>query len=428
MAAAALHNAELFEEAVEIKNFNESILHNLSNGVVTLDRAMRVTKTNAAAERILHRAGEDLTGSAIDQVFANGGAWVAELVAQVAERADSGVWLDKEIGLADGTTISVNLSAVPLENIERETIGYMLVFEDITREKRIKSTMVRFMSDTVVEKLLEVGESVLGGTSQEVTILFSDIRGFTRLSEMLGAREMVTILNDYFADMVDVIFEYGGTLDKFIGDAIMAVFGAPFVTPDDTDNAIATATEMMRRLRFYNADGVERGRPTLDIGVGINTGAVVAGTIGSPKRMDYTVIGDHVNLASRIESANKYYGTKILISEHTLNRLRRVDRLREIDRVRVQGRGGPVAIYEILDYHTPETFPEMDQVVQAYARGLEHYRARQWTKGAACFVEALGANPTDRPTQVLLGRCWTFMAQPPPDTWTPITDLIAQSK
>ena len=151
-----------------------------------------------------------------------------------------------------------------------------------------------------------------------------------RLAERLSARETVATLNEYFSDMVDVIFEHGGTLDKFIGDAIMAVFGAPFVGPQDTENAVATAVEMMERLRELNRKWAADDRARLDIGVGINTGSVVAGTIGSPKRMDYTVIGDHVNLAARIEAANKYYGTKILISEHTLERLDRRDRGRSL--------------------------------------------------------------------------------------------------
>jgi adenylate cyclase len=310
--------------------------------------------------------------------------------------------------------------------LEDEVAGYILVLEDITREKRIKGTMVRFMSDSVVEKLLDADDSLLGGTAQEVSVLFSDIRSFTRLSEKLSAREMVATLNDYFAEMVDIIFERGGTLDKFIGDAIMAVFGAPFVTHEDTDNAVATAVEMLDRLRKLNQEWAAADRPPLDIGVGINTGPVVAGTIGSPKRMDYTVIGDHVNLAARIESANKYYGTKILISEHTLARLDRTKRVREIDWVRVQGREQPVGLYEVLDYHTEQSFPGLEKVVAAYEAGLARYRGGDWEQAMACFATALEHHPGDRPAQLFLTRCKALVSQPPTPYWSAVTDLMEE--
>lgn len=422
VAAAALHNSRLFEEVVEVKNYNENVLENMSNGVVTMDLSRHIAKTNAAALRILRREGEQLTGLAVSDVFSGVNGWLIDCVSQVMDGNEGGHWLEKELRI-DDDRISINLTVVPLTNVEGSNIGCMLVIEDITREKRIRGTMARFMSETVVEKLLEAGESLLAGASQDVTILFSDIRGFTHLSEQLTARQLVGTLNSYFTEMVDVIFENGGTLDKFIGDALMAVFGAPFVTPNDPDNATKAAVEMLTRLRSFNDERkIETGRP-LEIGVGINSGTVVAGTIGSIKRMDYTVIGDHVNLAARIESANKYFGTRILVSEHTMERLHQQHRMREIDHVRVVGRGASVALYEILDYHDEDSFPNMDVVLAAFAEGLQHYRHREWATGAKCFADALQANPNDRPTQIFLGRCWRYMARPPDDGWSDIADL-----
>ena len=415
------------QKVIEVKNFNESILQNLSNGVITLDSDQRVTKTNPAALRILGRSDDDPIGQPLSEVFAGDNAWVAENVTKAMAARTPEVWVDKEISFGAQGRASVNLTAVPLTDADRQAIGYMLILEDISREKRIKGTMVRFMSDRVVERLLDVDESLLGGTSQEVTILFSDIRKFTSLSEKLGARDMVVVLNDYFAGMVDVIFDHDGTLDKFIGDAIMAVYGAPFVSPEDADNAVNTAIQMLIRLRAFNRERAAANTPLLEIGVGIDTGLVVAGTIGSPKRMDYTVIGDHVNLAARIESANKYYGTTILISEHTLSRLRNTNRIREIDTVRVYGRDVPVTLYEILDYHNDETFSNMDAVLAAFEKGLEHYRRREWEKGARYFGEALQGNPNDRPTQIFMGRCWDYMARPPDDSWSGVTEFFAMS-
>lgn len=225
--------------------------------------------------------------------------------------------------------------------------------------------------------------------------------------------------------MVDVIFEHSGTLDKFIGDALMAVFGAPFVTADDTDNAVCAATAMLQRLRSFNTEWAARGRIPIDIGVGIDTGAVIAGTVGSPKRMDYTVIGEHVNLASRIEAANKQYGTHILISEHTKSRLNRNCRLREIDVVQAQGIDTPISLYEVLDYHTEETFPNLERVLEVFAEGLAHYRNQRWPTAANAFGHALALNPHDRPTQIYLSRCWAYLARPPSRNWTGVTDLSA---
>jgi adenylate cyclase len=180
---------------------------------------------------------------------------------------------------------------------------------------------------------------------------------------------------------------------------------------------------MMARLEAFNRRQIEQAASTLDIGVGINSGTVVAGTIGSPRRMDYTVIGDQVNLAARIESANKYYGTKILVSEHTAARLGQTYRMREIDRVKVTGRQAPVGLFDILDHHTEETFPGVDTVIAAYSEGLRHYRQQRWSEGAKYFAEALQANPNDRPTQIFLHRCWTFAAQPPDESWNGVTEL-----
>jgi adenylate cyclase len=185
------------------------------------------------------------------------------------------------------------------------------------------------------------------------------------------------------------------------------------------------AVEMLECLRTFNSARKGEARPLLKIGIGISSGTVVAGTIGSIKRMDYTVIGDHVNLAARIESANKYYGTNILVSEHTVERLNGNYRMREVDRVRVIGRDAPVALYEILDHHDEQSFPNAGVVLDAFAQGLKHYRQREWQAGAECFAGALQANPIDRATQIFLGRCWRYMARPPDDPWSDINDLGA---
>jgi adenylate cyclase len=326
----ALENARLFESVLNARNYNESILRSLSNGVITLDSDLVVIKVNDAAGRILGAAPDALTGEPIQVVLGAENDAVAASLARVAETGKPDILVDQDLELRDGSSVATNVTVAPLIDVQDEPIGYMVVLEDISREKRIKGTMARYMTREVMDRLLESGDSVLGGSMQEATILFSDIRGFTSMSEALGPRETVSMLNEYFTDMVDVIFDNGGILDKYIGDGLMALFGLPFPGEDDADKAVSVASGMISALRQLNWKRERKGLKHINIGVGVSSGEVIAGNIGSPKRMDYTVIGDCVNLASRLETANKHYGTRVLLCENTAKRLRNDWMLREI--------------------------------------------------------------------------------------------------
>jgi class 3 adenylate cyclase len=409
-------------DMLQIKRFNEDVLNTLTNGIMTLDSQLHVTSTNPAIRSFLGVPDRSFEGEALAAILGSN-KWLMELVQEGLLGSEARIVVDKELVSFDGTPRSVNLTMATFREGSGSDSGLILALEDISREKRVKGTMVRFMSDKVVERLLNLDESALAGTSQEVSVLFSDIRGFTGLSERHGAQEMVRILNTYFSAMVDVVFDNGGTLDKFIGDAIMAVFGAPFQSIDDTENSVTTAVEMLRRLRPFNAARKLEGFQSIDIGIGIDTGPVIAGTIGSSRRMDYTVIGEHVNRASRIEGVNKIYGTHILVSEHTHEKLMNEHITREVDLVRVSGVDLPVRIFEILDYHTEESFPHMEKVIEVFAEGLDAYRNQHWRGAAAAFAEGLKLNPNDRPTQIFLSRCWNYMARLPDKAWSGITDL-----
>jgi adenylate cyclase len=231
------------------------------------------------------------------------------------------------------------------------------------------------------------------------------------------------MLNEYFGVMVDVIFSNGGILDKYIGDAIMALFGAPFNGPRDADNAVTVANQMMIALMELNRRRLASGRMAIDIGVGISTGNVIVGNIGSPKRMEYTVIGDSVNLASRLEGATKYYGAKVLLSEATVNDLTGKILMREIDLMRVKGKDQPVAVYESLDFHTPETFPNLEDVLAHYTAGLAAYRRRNWGAATKAFAAAVKANPNERPSKIYLDRCEHYITNPPPASWDGVWTL-----
>jgi adenylate cyclase len=197
------------------------------------------------------------------------------------------------------------------------------------------------------------------------------------------------MLNEYFTLLVDCIQTEGGMLDKFIGDAIMAAFGLPTPAADDEDRGVRTAISMIRAMNEWNVGRVAQEKPPIDMGIGLNTDTVVAGNIGSPKRMDFTVIGDGVNLAARLESAGKQYKARILISDLTLSRLNGVYRTREVDHVVVKAKTEPVAIHGVLDYHTEQTIPNLMDVVNHFRDGITGYRQGEWARSIGSFQQAL---------------------------------------
>jgi len=210
-----------------------------------------------------------------------------------------------------------------------------------------RKALERFLSSAIVEKILASPDQVhLGGENQTATIMFTDIRQFTRMAEQMDPHKVVELLNEYFTEMTDLVFENGGTLDKYMGDGIMALFGAPITKPDDAARAVKTAMEMQRALATLNQDWEARGQRAMQAGIGINTGTVTAGNIGSAKRMDYTVIGDAVNLASRL--CGHAAGGQILVSESTFSQLGGSLPARKLEPIRVKGKDTPVEIYEIL--------------------------------------------------------------------------------
>lgn len=234
-------------------------------------------------------------------------------------------------------------------------VAYQYFFED--REKRrVKQLFGRYVSRDVFDRLIaNPALATLGGERREMSVLFSDIRGFTSVSEKGRAEDIVAQLNEYFGRMVDVVFRHGGTVDKFVGDMVMALFGAPVADARHADHAVAAAVDMTRELDALNAKWAAGGRPVLDIGIGVNSGEMIAGNIGSDRIMSYTVIGDAVNLGARLESLNKDYGTRIIISASTRAQLTRAFDLRPLGDVVVKGRTAPVAIFEVRAASPAET-------------------------------------------------------------------------
>ena len=412
----ALENAKLFADVQNMKNYSDAMLESMSNGVVTLDEAGKIVTCNAAGLRILRAGAADVLQKFAKDFFAGENDWVLEKLKQVSETGLPAVFMDAELVLNE-EKISSNVTVLPLASAEQKRIGSMIMIEDISSEKRLKSTMSRYMDPGIADKLVAAGAEMLGGAAVEATVLFSDIRGFTTHSEKLGAQGTVAMLNEYFTLMVDCIQEEGGMLDKFIGDAIMAGFGMPVAHDDDVDRSVRASIAMIRELRRWNVQRASEGKAAIDIGIGLNTDMVVSGNIGSKKRMDYTMIGDGVNLASRLESACKQYGAHILISEYTYRKLRGTYRAREIDMVVVKGKTEPVGVYEILDYHTEETYPQMSDAMGHFRDGLAKYRAGAFDGALALFEKVLGVNPNDKTAKLYVERCHHLTANPPPGDW-----------
>ena len=286
----------------------------------------------------------------------------------------------------------------------------------IEQEAQTRAQISRLIPPSVVEQVVK-GELTIekGGRLSEVTMLFSDIRGFTTLSEQLGAHGTVSMLNEYFSYMEDVLTNRSGVIDKYVGDAIMAVFGLPFAAETDAQNSVQAACDMLQVLELLNARRVAAGGGIIRIGVGIATGTVIAGNIGSPKRMDFTVIGDPVNLASRIESMTKLYGAEILICEQTMKRLSSVPKMRRVDVVRVRGQTRPTNVFEVLEHRAAAWTPALDEAIATYEAGLDAYLVGDWTTAQERFEASLLLRRDDKAAELMIGRCRRYRATPPPD-------------
>ncbi|MBD2562594.1 MULTISPECIES: GAF domain-containing protein [Nostoc] len=323
---------------------------------------------------------------------------------------------------------STNLTVNPLTNPEGGVRGGLVVLEDISQEKRMKTTMSRYLTPHVAEQVMALGEDALMvGERKEVTILFSDIRGYTTLTENLGAAEVVLLLNQYFETMVEAVFNYEGTLDKFIGDALMAVFGAPLpLTENHAWRAVQSALDMRQRLEEFNQRRIIQAQPQIRIGIGISSGEVVSGNIGSRKRMDYTVIGDGVNLSSRLETVTKDYGCDILLSEFTYQLCSDRIWVRQLDKIRVKGKHQAVNIYELIGDRNTPLDAKTQEFLFHYHTGRAAYLSRNFSQAIACFEAAKCIQPQDQAVDIHLERARNYQQTPPPELWDGVWAMLTK--
>lgn len=295
------------------------------------------------------------------------------------------------------------------------------------RQKRqIKQAFSHYMSDILIQDLLKNPDKLrLGGEKKVLSVFFSDLAGFTSLSEKLAPETVVNLLNRYLTAMTDIILESGGIIDKYEGDAIMAFWGAPIPQEDHAVRACLAALENQKRIEILRKEFVETGLPPVYSRIGINTGEMIIGNMGSSQRFDFTVIGDNVNLASRLEGAGKEYGTRIIISEETYRQAEDHIEVRELDLLRVKGKERPVRIYELLA-RKGELDEKGKRVRDLFEKGLALYRRRAFQEAAQCFEALLSFEPEDGPARAFLTRCEELRQVSPPPGWDGVYRMMTK--
>lgn len=297
------------------------------------------------------------------------------------------------------------------------TLTIINYFDEEVEKKKVKRAFQHYMSPSLIEELLKNPEKLkLGGEKKVLTALFSDIAGFTTISETMSPEQLVEFLNEYLSKMSDIIFKYDGIVDKYEGDAIMAVFGSPVYMEDHALKCCYAAIEYQKVLAEMRVKWNEEGRAPIYARIGINTGEMVAGNMGSEKKFDYTVIGDEVNLASRLEGANKEYGTYVMISQGTYSMVRDFVEVRELDIIRVKGKSRPVDVFELMA-RKGELTDVQKGVLEHYTKGIVFYRMQEWEKGIEAFNKALEIDENDGPSKLYLSRCQFFRDNPPGQEW-----------
>ena len=315
-----------------------------------------------------------------------------------------------------GTILNILYPLLTLAIVFTALIIYRYVHGE-KEKKEVRRAFEFYLSPHVIEEILkDPNKLALGGEKKELTVLFSDVRGFTTLSEGLTPEELTGLMNKYLTAMTNIVLQEDGVLDKYIGDALMAFWGAPLPQPRHAERACHTAIKMIKKLNELNdANAWPEGRK-ISIGIGINTGEMVVGNMGAEKRFDYTVLGDAVNLGSRVESINKQYGTQIIITEFTKNKISNEFALRFLDKVAVKGKVEPVKIYELVGYRN-ELQKMQKEVIELYEEAFDFYQKKKWDNALEILKKLTKLIPDDLATQNIIERCEYYKKEPPQKGW-----------
>jgi adenylate cyclase len=320
-------------------------------------------------------------------------------------------WLWEHTGLI----ISIFVPMILFVILGLVNFSYGYLFETRRRE-RLKNIFGQYVPAKHIDEMLHsTSDYGMLGEEREMTVLFADIRHFTTISEHLPASQLKELLNEFFTPMTEIIFKYSGTIDKYVGDLIMAFWGAPLKDKKHAQHAIAAALEMQQAVKRLYPILKAHGWPKIHIGIGLNSGLMSVGDMGSKFRRNYTVLGDAVNLASRIESLTKFYGARLIVTENTSQGQKHFI-FRQLDRVRVKGKQSGIAIYEVMGKRG-EISPELTNEIEINHRALQHYFHREWDNALELFSQLKSLRPKSKLYSIYLKRIIAFKKNPPPEQW-----------
>jgi adenylate cyclase len=402
-AGIALKTVERAADIVTLKSYVDAVVQATSNGIIGIDAQGRIAGCNPAALRMLHRRAADVLGKPARRIFRGDNAWVVERARRVMATGLADVAMEAKLLLAR-STLDVNASILPLADRRAAATSVVVVLDDVTAEKQARQVLSRYLDPRLAQRLLP-GSERLGSRAVRATLLFCDLRNSTSLAERLGAQQTLTLLNEHFALMEECLRGERGMIDKFIGDALLATFGVPHPGGDDEDRAVRAAIAMTAALRRWNETRAACGLVPVEMGIGINTDVVVAGNVGAPTRMDYTVVGAGVNVAARLEKACKPSGAAILAAADTVRRLKGRYAMRPADPLAIPGRDTPVEVFEILDHLDTPAAPNLPRLLVIFRRAFACKRQGRFAEAAAGFSECLSLHPEDRGAMRQLDAC-----------------------
>jgi class 3 adenylate cyclase/DNA-binding NarL/FixJ family response regulator len=399
------------------------MLNSIKTALLAFDAAGTLKFANTRAVKMLSAGSLEVGKATLDDLFGDYNSMFAEDIRSAIATGEARRDFSVDYATESGEWLPLNVSILHAPEPLADFAKVIVSIEDTSGEQNLRRVLDKVMSSAVTDAVVGGEDLQLGGKLAPATVLFSDVRSFTKLCEGLGAEGVVHMMNEYFAFMADVIRGNYGVIDKYIGDAIMALFGVPKSTGNDAQNAVQAGFAMLQALDMLNGDREKEGRTPFRIGIGLATGEVVAGLLGSPERMNYTVMGNSVNLSARIESLTSHYGAHLLVCSETYRHLKQTYRSRLIDKIRVKGQQTPSALYEILYGAAPE---KEEEWLAAYASGLSSYEAGEFERAGLVFEKALSFNPADKAATVLIRRCQILLERPPAE-WDGVWSMESKS-
>jgi len=407
-AGIALKTVERSADLSTLKSYSDAVVQAASDGIVGIDTKARIVGCNPAALRMLRRRLADVIGKPARQIFRGENAWVVEAAKRVAATGLAEVAMGASLRLGR-RSLDVNATILPIADRGTGTTVTVVVLDDVSRERQATDVLSRYLDPRLADRMLVGGDGRPHARALRATMLFCDLRNSTGLAQSLGAHQTLALLNEHFALMEDCLRAEGGMIDKFIGDALLATFGILQPAGDDEDRAVRAALAMTAALRRWNEAREACGLIRVDMGIGINTDVVVAGNVGSPRRMDCTVIGAGVNVAARVEKACKTSGASILATANTVRRLRGRYAIRPADALAIPGRAEPVDVFQICDHLDAAAAPGSQRLMAVFRRAFACKRQGRLAEAVAGFAECLSLDPADRAAARQLEACRAAM-------------------